>query len=105
MFLTVPWEILILGKLARCMFCIIMTNYIVNYNCFSINREKLGNYSKWTDYTCSEKAQRHSKPLSTRYAVFDEGERGVILTKNSSQMCGYIRGVIANECSSCSFNS
>ena len=53
MFLAVPWEILILGKIVRCMSCIIKSNYIVNScNSFSKNREKLSDYSKWTDYLC-----------------------------------------------------
>ena len=50
MFLTVPWGILILGKIARCMFCIIKSNYIISCNSFWINREKLGDYLKRTDY-------------------------------------------------------
>ena len=39
-----------MGKIARCMFCMIKLNYIVNCNSFKINREKLGDYLKWTDY-------------------------------------------------------
>ena len=50
MFLTVPWGIFIFGKIARCMFCIFKSNYIVSYNSFKINREKLGDYLKLTDY-------------------------------------------------------
>ena len=34
MFLIVPLDILILGKIARCVFCIIKSNYIVSYNSF-----------------------------------------------------------------------
>ena len=49
MFFTVPLAILILGKIVRCMFCIIKSNYIVSYNGIQINREKLGDYLKWTD--------------------------------------------------------
>ena len=51
MFLTVPWGIFIFGKIAQCVFCIFKSNYIVSYNSFSINREKLGDYLKWTDYS------------------------------------------------------
>ena len=51
MFLTVPWGIFIFGKIARCMFCIFKSNYIVSYNSIQINREKLGDYLKWTDYS------------------------------------------------------
>ena len=51
MFLTVPWEILKLGKNASCMFCIIKSYFIVSCNSLSINREKLGDYLKWTDYS------------------------------------------------------
>ena len=40
-----------LGKIARCMFCIIKSYFIVSCNSFSINREKLGDYLKWTDYS------------------------------------------------------
>ena len=50
MFMTVPWGIFIFGKIARCMFCILKSNYIVSYNSFKINREKLGDYLKLTDY-------------------------------------------------------
>ena len=50
MFLIVPWEILILGKIARGMFYIIKSNYIISCNGFSINREKIGDYLKWTDF-------------------------------------------------------
>ena len=50
MFLTLPWGILILGKIARGMFCIIKSNYIISCNCFLINREKLGDFLQWTDY-------------------------------------------------------
>ena len=48
MFLTVSWEILTLGKIARGMFCKIKS---VSCNSFSISREKLSDYLKWTDYT------------------------------------------------------
>ena len=51
MFLTVPWGIFIFGKIARCMFFIFKSNFIVSYNSFLKNREKLGDYLKWTDYT------------------------------------------------------
>ena len=51
MFLTVPWGILILSKIARGMFCIIKSNYITSCNSFLINREKLGDYLKWTDFS------------------------------------------------------
>ena len=50
MLLTVPWGILILGEIARGMFCIIKSNYIISCNSFWINREKLGDNLKWTDY-------------------------------------------------------
>ena len=50
MFLTVPRGILILSKIARGMFCIIKSNYITSCNSFLINREKLGDYLKWTDF-------------------------------------------------------
>ena len=53
MFLTVPWGILILSKIARGMFCIIKSNYITSCNSFLINREKLGDYLKWTDFNSS----------------------------------------------------
>ena len=53
MFLDVPWDIPILGKIARRIFCIIKSNYVVSCNSFSINREKLGDFLKWTDYTVS----------------------------------------------------
>ena len=36
------------------MFCIIKSNYIISCNSFWINREKLGDYLKWTDYNVSE---------------------------------------------------
>ena len=51
MSLTFPWEILILGKSAWCMFFIIKSNDIVSCKSFSLNRENLGDYLKWTDYT------------------------------------------------------
>ena len=51
MFLTVSWGILILGKIARGMFCIMKSNYIISCNSFLINREKLGDYLKWTDFS------------------------------------------------------
>ena len=50
MSVTVSWGILTLGKIARGMFCIIKSDYVVSCNSFSINREKLGDYLKWTDY-------------------------------------------------------
>ena len=57
MFSTLSWEKLILGKIARCMFCVIKPNYIVNIDLYrSINREKLGDYLKWTDYSISKVA-------------------------------------------------
>ena len=52
MFLAVPLMILILDKFSRCMFCIIKSNFIVSCDSFIINREKLGDYLKWT--VCSE---------------------------------------------------
>ena len=53
---TLSWDILLLGKTARCMFFIIKSNFFVSCNSFSINREKLGDYLKWTDYsTCLHK--------------------------------------------------
>ena len=52
MFSTLSWEIFILGKIARCMFCIIKSNFIVSCNTFSKNREKLGDYLTGTDYAC-----------------------------------------------------
>ena len=54
MFLTVPWGILILSKIARGMFCIIKSNYTTSCNSFLINREKLGDYLKWTDFSRSD---------------------------------------------------
>ena len=63
MFLTVPWGILILSKIARGMFCIIKSNYITSCNSFLINREKLGDYLKWTDFkqnTSVAYADQHS---------------------------------------------
>ena len=51
MFSTVSWEILTLGKIARGMFCKIKSDYVVSCNSFSINREKLGDHIKWTDYS------------------------------------------------------
>ena len=51
MFMTVSWGILTLVKIARGMFCIIKSDYVVSCNSFSINREKLGDYLKWTDYS------------------------------------------------------
>ena len=50
MFLTVRCGILILGKIARGMLCIIKSNYLISCNSFLINREKIGDYLKWTDY-------------------------------------------------------
>ena len=55
MFWNVPWGILILGKIARGMFSILKSNYIISCNNFLINREKLGDYLKWTDYTTNNK--------------------------------------------------
>ena len=43
--------ILILGKIAQGMFCIIKSNYIVSCNSFLIYREKLGDFLKWRDYS------------------------------------------------------
>ena len=50
MSLTASWGILTLGKIARGMFYIVKSDYVVSCNSFSINREKLGDYLKWTDY-------------------------------------------------------
>ena len=61
MCLTVPWEILISGKIARCMFCIIKSNYTVSCNNFSTNRDKLGDFLKWTDY--NQHHNTHSREL------------------------------------------
>ena len=49
MSLTVSWGILTLGKIARGMFSIIKSGYVVSCNSSSINREKLNDYLKWTD--------------------------------------------------------
>ena len=49
MLLTVPCGILILGKIARGMFCIIKSNCIVSCNSFLIIRQKLGDYLNWID--------------------------------------------------------
>ena len=47
MFLTVSLGILILGEIARGMFCIIKSDYVVICNSFSINLKKLGDYLKY----------------------------------------------------------
>ena len=73
MFLTVPWGILILGKIARGMFCIIKSNYIISCNNFVINREKLGDYLKWTDYSPNTIAKYSRSMLLYRYSVSIHG--------------------------------
>ena len=70
MFLTVSWGILTLGKIARAMFCIIKSDYVVSCYSFSINREKLGDYLKWTDYSkCFIEQDALIYPFHTAYFV------------------------------------
>ena len=81
-FLTVPWGILILGEIARGMFCIIKSNYIISCNSFWINREKLGDYIKWTDYSletphtrrCDETRLTTSKSVKFRRVGWCTGD-------------------------------
>ena len=73
LFLTVPCGILILDKIARGMFCIIKSTYIVSCNGFWMNRQKHGDYLKWTDYAkfqlYSYKSSRISRVVALRLAA------------------------------------
>ena len=55
MFLTVLWDIPKLGKIARCMSCIIKSNYIIIYDSFQMNCEKLVVFKMHRLYSSFEK--------------------------------------------------